>query len=365
MRLATREDGPALCRLFRDIPMEGDLQVRFERDPDFFALYDLQRTPHRTVVLEADGAIEGLGSVLVRDAYLQGERTRVAYLADLRLTRRIRGGAFLGHHFPREYKRLQEELGFRHAYTVILDANRAARWALVKRHRDYPDQPRYVPWRKFSILNVQLTRPRRVRSGGLEVRRATAADLHDIAQLLAADHRQRPFGYVLNRDVLQQRLRDWPGLSLENFYIARRGPQLLGTCAAWDPVAVKTFRVLGYRNQMVWARRAFNTLALLTGSKRLPPAGGELRFFYLSHVSVLGEDPAVMAALVDRIYSDTRRAGYHFLTTCVYEDDPLAPAYRRYASTAVPATLYYVASPEDPPPPLSPQLRPGFEMALV
>ena len=36
----------------------------------------------------------------------------------------------------------------------------------------------------------------------------------------------------------------------------------------------------------------------------LPAPGGEFRYFYLTHVSIVDEDPGTMAALLDRIYDD-------------------------------------------------------------
>ena len=113
-------------------------------------------------------------------------------------------------------------------------------------------------------------------------------------------------------------------------------------------------------------RAAFNAGSAARGYDPLPPAGDPLRYFYLTHVSVRGEDPAVMAALLDRIYAEYHGKGYHFFSSFVMEDDPLARAYSRFQSTALRAGLYLM-SPSSAPFDLSalPPGRPGFEMALV
>jgi hypothetical protein len=370
LRLARRADNARLCELFRSNTMETDLQLVVERDPDFFALYDIQEVDQRTFVLTDgpgdDAPIEGMASVLCRDGYLRGERIRVGYLGDLRLSPRVRGGRFLGSHFGPQFREACEHLGCEVALTAILDANAAARWALVRRHARYPDQPLYRAIASFRMLNVQFTWRRRRRSSWT-VRRAREADLAPIAAMLGEDHRHRPFGYVIDESVLRRRLVRWPDIGVESFYVAEDGRgRLCGVCAAWDAERVKRYRVLAYRGRMRWLRRGFDLQALVTGSPRLPAPGGRLRYFYLTHTSVRDEDPEVMAALLDRIYDDHLGRGYHFMSACVLEGDPLAQAYSRYRTTVVPATLYAVSAPGSVYSALDiGACRPGFEMALV
>lgn len=366
MRAAQPEDGPALCALFAAITMRADLELAVERDPDFFALYALHEAEARTFVLEIDGRIEGLGSVLGRAGYLAGEPVRVGYAGDLRLSPKVRGGRFLGQHFGPYFARCCAELGCEVALTAVITTNQAALRGLVARSDRYPNKPVYRLWRAYSILNVQLTLPRRPRPTALTVRTATAADLPAIADHLAADYRQRPFGEVVDADILRARLARWPGLRIEHFYLAFAGAQLVGVTAPWDAAPVKRFRVRAWRGRMRWMRWAGNALAWAVGAPRLPGVGGSFRYVYLTHVSIVGEDPAVMAALVDRIYADLRPQGYHFFSVCVWEGDPLAPAFDRFQKTALAAGLYTMVMPGT-------RLdghdlgagRPGFEMALV
>ena len=117
---------------------------------------------------------------------------------------------------------------------------------------------------------------------------------------------------------------------------------------------------------MRWARRGFNLGAKLGGFTSLPAPGGLLRYCYLTHVSVVDDDPAVMAALLDRIYADLHGRGYAFLTAYRGAGDPLAPAFDRYRCIAFPAKLFTVSLPGsrfndwDPGP-----ARPGFEIAFA
>lgn len=366
VRLARPEDDRALCELFASVPMEGDLSLAVERTPEFFALYRIQGDPWRTYVADLEGRLEGVATLLARPGFLHGQPCTVGYAGDLRLAPRVRGGFFLGRAFGPFLREAYQALGCEVAYTAILASNRAAIRALVERSPRFPEKPVYRPWRGYAITNLHLTRARRPRATRFEVRTATEADLPAIAALLRRDHQARPFGYAFDEALLRRRLRDWPGLSLERFYLAcGPGGELRGVTAVWDPDPIKRFRVLAYRGGMRWIRRAFDLGALVLRYPRLPRPGEVLRYGYLTHVSV-GEDPQVMSALLDRIYCDLRRSGLHLLVTSLLEDDPLAPAFARYLTTPVQARLFTVSLPGSPWNERDPGPgRPGLEIALV
>jgi hypothetical protein len=115
---------------------------------------------------------------------------------------------------------------------------------------------------------------------------------------------------------------------------------------------------------MRWSRLAFDAAAALLGYARLPAPGQDFRTLYLCNVAIEGERPEILAAMLDRIYSDFRRSGYHFVSLCVYEDDPLAPALRGFTTRRLAFHLYVVTPPEIEAIDVGAG-RPGFEMALA
>jgi hypothetical protein len=187
--------------------MDGDLRIAVERDPDFLALYDIQESRARTVVAVVDGpageAIEGSGTFLGREGYVEGMRAPVGYLGDLRKSPRLRGGRFLDAHYGREIREAGRAFGVDVWLTGVLRSNVVALRTLRRRSVAFPDEPVYRPIRDFSMVNVFFVRPhaypgwRAPRAlDDLRVRRARDADLTPIADLIGEDQRQRPFGYV-------------------------------------------------------------------------------------------------------------------------------------------------------------------------
>lgn len=364
LRLATRDDNAALLELFGAVPMQGDLVLSTQRAPDYFALFDLQRGATEVWVTEEAGRLDAMGALHVRDGWLEGRPCRVGYLGDLRTRFSARRALSL----PRLYGPLLEGFAQRHGVDVFLTAvmatNAAAHQALVRRKPRREAQPHYTPLRRFGAVSVQFTLRRKPRPGPFTVRRATPEDVPAMAALLDADHRARPFGYRYDTGELEHRLARWPGLRVEDSYLAfDAGGRLVGCTSAWDPAAVKRYRVLAYRGGMRWVRFGFDGLATVLRLPKLPAPGEDFRYFYLCNTSIAGEDPAIFRTLVERVYADFHGRGYHFFTLYLDEADALAPALKGFMLRTLDFHLYAV-TPASKPRADFPPGRTGFEIAL-
>lgn len=364
MRRATAEDNARLLELFGTVPMQGELVLTTQRSPDYFALLELQRGAAEVWVHEQDGQLDGMGTLHVREGWLDGQPCRVGYLGDLRSrfsARRSRALAL-------SYGPLLEEAAERHGVsaflTSVMATNAAALRALVKRKASRASQPHYAPLRRFSAVSIQFVLRRKPRPAPYQVRRAIPADVPAMAALLDADHRARPFGYRYDLGELEHRFAHWPGLTVENSYLAfDEAGRLVGCTSTWDPVAVKRYRVVAYRGGMRWVRLGFDALATVVRAPRLPAPGEDFRYFYLCNTSIPGEDPAIFRALLEQVYADAHGQGFHFFTVYLDEEDPLAPALKGFLQRRLDFHLYAV-TPASRPRDHFPSGRTGFELAL-
>ncbi len=375
VRRATRADGAALCTLFAATAMRADLALSVRRDPDFFALYDLQSDDWECWVAELDGAVEGVATVLVRDGYVVGERRRVGYLGDLRLSPRAEGRLLLDRFYGPVLRAVADRTGCELFLTAVIASNDRALRALTVRtaRAARAGRPTYVPLADFDIRSVQLVLPPRfaparwLRRSVRHVRRATAADVPALARVLDADARRHPFGYVLDEPALRRRFATWPGLAPESFYLAEDAAGAIAGCLAlWDAAPVKRMAPMAYRGAMRRARAGYGLLARVVGAPPLPRPGEPFRYAYATHVAVPSDDPAVLAALLDAACAAARRARYHFVSVFAPRGDALDAAYRGLLTTDLPARLYVVAAPGAAVPEAClTGTHPGFEMALV
>jgi hypothetical protein len=364
VRLATASDNRALVELFAAVPMHGSLVLSTRRAPDFFALYDVQRAERECWVYDTGTHLAGAATLLVRDGWLDGMPSKVGYLGDLRVTPAGSRDRVLALHYGDRLADAGRKYGCPHFLTAVLASNAAAFNALVRRRRERADQPAYHLARAFSMVSLPFARRDRTRPGGFDVRRASPDDVPEIVALLDRDHRQRPFGYRFDQGEFQHRLASWPGFSLNRTYVARDAGRLVGITTAWDAAPVKRYRVVSYRGRTLWMKRAFNAAAFVLRWTPLPPPGHDVRSLYLCNTAVEEDDPDVFRALVSRVYADFRGTSYHFLSTCEYENDPLAPALEGFTTRRLAFHLYLVTPPGAAAPPI-PDGRPGFEMALA
>lgn len=367
VRQAVGADSAALCETFAGITMDADLQLSIRRDPDFMALYRMQTDCWECWVGERDGRIVGLGAMLARPGYLEGERVRVGYLGDLRVSPRVPGALrLLAQLYGPSLDRFASSSGCDLFLTTIIASNTRALRALTSDRSRQLGIPSYQLVQQFDIRAVHLALPRRRFGGRIEVRRAVPADIAPLASFLDADSRGRPFGYVLDEAELRRRLACWPGLDISDFYLAFDRGALVGCCAAWDATPVKRTVVTAYRGSMRWVKRVHDVAAPLLRVPRLPSGGQPLRYAYLTHLAIPSDSPAVMRALLEAVYRDRRAEGYHFLSVCVPDGDPLRPAYAGFLASNLRSNLYVVGARgrQLPSMPFAGR-RLGFEMALV
>jgi len=371
LRLARPEDNEALCRLFESVHLRSALDLTQERAPDFFVLPRLHQGSFDTAVGVATddrehgtGTLVGCGTVVVRDGWWGERVVRTGYLCDLRVAPGFRGGLHLARAYGRFMDWIRAERGAELFTTVIFDANRQAIAALATRSDKRKDQPVYRPMTPFQMTSVQFTTKRAAPRDG--VTRTRPEDQAELVAFLARRARARLLGEVLTPERFAERLTLWPGLALDDFFLARDATgRIVGCLAPWDTRAFKRTRVLGYHGQMAWVRRLFNLAAHVRRFPPLPAPGACFDFVFLTHLEVEGDDPAILRALLLAAYAALRPRGLHFMSAFVPRGSPLEAAFKGFTVNRTAMTLYAVHPPDSPWADVDVATRhPGFEMAL-
>lgn len=375
VRRGTPADSDKLVELMAHVPMEGSLVLATRRDPDFFALYDMQRGRTETFIYD-DGSFAGMGAILVRDGWLDGEARKVGYLGDLRM----RGNGRARRAFPAMYGHFFADhvakTGCDSFLTAVLASNALAIQSLARRKKRRAAQPYYHLMRRYEMASIQLLRRRRPQvPSGLVVVPATPDDLQPLAAFLDADHRRRPFGYRFDDGELEHRLARWPGFRLEDTLVARvddgrgRFGRIVGCATLWDAAPVKRYRVMRYGGEMRAVKLGVSLASKIFGCPPLPEEGQDFRSLYLTNLSVEEDNPVVLRGLLEHAYVKAWERRVHFFSLPLYmsdagEPDPLSPALRAFVTRRLGFHLYAVTS-SDRARTSWPAGRPGFEMALA
>jgi hypothetical protein len=309
---AAPEDDPELRRLLRDNPMEGEIRVSLEREPNVFLAAAVEGEPHRTIVARSpEDGIVGMGSRSVWNAFVNGEPCRLGYLSQLRVDHAQRGRKRLlrlltgGYDLIRSFRN-PEEMPF--DLTSIVADNDVARRLLGA---GLPGLPTYREIEEWTTLIVPTTsRPRR--RTGVWIERGTQERMGEVAACLERNRRRYQFAPRFSASDLQSPERS-RGLDPSDFFLAVVNTKVVGCLALWDQSGFKQVVVQGYGPRLARWRPWMNGLAPLLGTPRLPDPGQALPQAYLSHLAVDEDDPEIFRALVEAAYAEARARRYVYM----------------------------------------------------
>jgi hypothetical protein len=363
--LATADDDADIRRLLRENPMPGRVSISMEREPDARLAAAVEGDVHHTIIArDDDGTLIAMGSVAVRDAYLNGRVARVGYLGQLRLDHRVRPcGAIIraGYQFFRE---LRPTLGADLLFTSIASDNTPARRLL---ERALPGMPIYRPIDQFvtSLFPVQAT-PRR-----------GPKDIH--VDCISADHVGEMIDCLARNAARFNLVPRWRASDLSprigsgelEAILATRNGRAVGCMAAWNQSAYKQTIVRGYSPAIARWRHLINLGGPLLRQPYLPPVNTPLKLMYLSHVAIDDDNPDVFAALlryacspIDLWFGEEHRS--YFVLGLSVRHPLLRAIPRRFRRRTYRTNLYTVSWKDDDHPVITPDKRPCQpEVALL
>jgi len=315
VRDAEPGDNTALIALAAQSTMDGDLSLRVDREPDFFALNRLSGDRWRVGVVDCDdaGGSSPIGCIAVarRTVFLDGVPGVIAYVGDLKVhpAYRRRGVArALGRWDLATARELTGPdaplMGTMLSGNTAVDGL-ARQFDLVT-----------TPWTTIRSYSVDLLTRRRLPARGLTVHPAGPADEPAMVELWRRLAPTRQFAPACDSFPLGR-----PGLD----YLIARHPdgEPAGFLGLWDQHGIKQMRVVGYSPRLAAARTAFNLAAPLFRAPRLPSPGGRLSYRTVAHpcASDLDTLRALLRHACNRLHGR-----YSFLTIGLDVRDPLTTA---------------------------------------
>lgn len=325
VRDATVDDNEALIELTAACTMRGDIALRMDRAPDFFALNRLEGDRTRVgVVTDEDGRVLGCVAAARRRAWVNGALGTISYVSDLKVhpSARGTGAADLLSMYVRD---ASAELAGANAPCVltILAGN-----APMERRTSGPrGTPILAKFATLSVMAIPLLWERCERVAGIGVRGATHADLEEMAVLWRKCAPTRQLSAVLDAETLAAWIAEAPGLSVSDYLLATDcSGRIVGFLGVWDQTAFKQMRVVSYSPRLALARRVINVIAPLVGAPPLPDQGGALSA--LATVHICAPDPNALRALLMEAYRRNRAGRFTFITMGLDVRDPLTAATR-------------------------------------
>jgi GNAT superfamily N-acetyltransferase len=317
VRAAGAADNEALLALVKRCPMDADISLIVERDPDFFAL-SRARGDAQTFVAEIDGTIIGCISHWHHRAWLSAEQADIAFFGDLRVAPEYRRCG-IGGHLGRASLAHLNRLAAMPRLAATGAGNAAVAPLLSAFGAGGPPLARFASWQLLPVM--RLTIP-----PGLDIAAAEPRDEDELVALLDDFHQCRDFAPVFSGGGFSGLLARSTGMQRSDYLVARRRGRIAAAIGLWDASRVRRTRVVG---MPLWLR---GLCALGREASRhgpLPPfpqRGELLNFRYIRHAAHGRGEEEALRGLVRWAVNAARARGEHFVLFTCAEDDPLRSA---------------------------------------
>lgn len=344
-RVAIPDDDAAIRRLLRDHPMQGAIQLGFEREPDYFHGAGLAGSEDQTIAAFSKGRIVCMGRCSRRDCWINGRVAEVGYLAELRLDARARGQFAIVRDGYRFFRELQEPPPAELYYTSIAADNERARRFLERGARGMPEY-RFLG----ELITMLVVVPRHPRVGPIKLVPATPACVPEAVQLLNESAKRYQLAAVwTEQSLLALEMR---GLPLARVLLARDGSRIVACGALWDQRSFRQTVVRGYAPALAALKPIVNMAARIFDALRLPQVDDVLAHAFLSPLAFADEAGSMLLEFIESSFPAASSLGAEYLTLALPADDPRLPLLRRRFSTRIyRSRLYHVGWPDSTPPP--------------
>ncbi|MBX2997137.1 MAG: hypothetical protein KF893_01410 [Caldilineaceae bacterium] len=342
--LATPTDDPAIRRLLRENPVPGQLDLTYEREPDYFLGESILGSRCQTLVARAEesGEVVGLATRSLRPRFVNGEVEDVGYIGQLRVDEAHRGRWLLPSGF-RLFHQLHADGAATGYITTIIEGNDEAKALLVEKARRH--YPAYRQVDRLFTLALAVRRPKRFSTSTFEVLDGDEVELSEIVAFLQEHGRRKQFFPVYSEaDFNSPTTLDF---SLADFAVACQGSAILGVLGLWDQSRYKQTVVRAYGQNLLRARPLYNAGAKVLGARPLTEIGDPIHFAYASFACVAEDDPVIFNALLTRVYNRAAERGFAFVMLGLAQSDPLLAVAKKWLNIPYTSLIYTVCWPGD------------------
>jgi len=337
-KVAEPSDDPQLRELMHDMPMPGDIQISYLREPSFFDALQVEGRYSEVIIGwdNENGRTVGIGSRSIKTAYLNGVPSGLGYLSSLRLRKEYRSGLNLARSY-RGLRQLHQDEKTKLYITTIVEKNVIARMILTSGRCGLPA---YHDYGQFYCAAISLHQKAKTAcSDSLVIRPASVDDVPEIVEFLQREGSQKQFFPEYTAEDLLSSQGLLRGLELKNIFLAYSDGKLVGTTAVWDQRSFRQSRVIGYSTRLTILRLPYNWASGFLGYPILPRPGFNLDYFVLALVCIQENDPQIFSALFSEVLKLYRSRSV-FLMAGLHKRDPLLSVLLQYRHISYPSRLY-------------------------
>ncbi|MBI5872586.1 MAG: hypothetical protein HZB36_00360 [Candidatus Omnitrophica bacterium] len=325
-KIAQDSDDCAIREVFHDTPMDGKIGVAFKREPSYFTATKVGNEFHQTIIAtdEKTNDIVGLGSRSIKPCYINGEVANIGYLSSLRIKNDYRNNILLARGYEYLHKLHQDKKASIYITSIIEDNNYAIGLLTSKR----AGLPRYLDMGLYCTTAIGLSRKKHDISGNIKVVKGSYKNIDAIVEYLNRNGKNKQFYPYYTRESFLSNNGILKDFQIDNFYIALRNNNVVGTIATWYQGNFKQTIITGYNGLLRFIKPFYNLGATVIGLPKLPRSNTQLKFLYTGFIAIDSNDMEIFRALLRTIYNDAVNSNYDYLLVGLHESDPLLRAIK-------------------------------------
>lgn len=316
LREAGRGDNASLIALTKACPMQGNISLRIDRDPDFFALFQL-RGPGKVMLVEQKGRALGCISLSMQNLFVEGNVRRALYLADLKVHPEFRRSrvAFLLMKAAKEFSQAQAaELAF-----LVTPEGNFPLLSLLKGRSIFPA---FEEWARFKVCEF---RPKKYRDGGSRpMRKEEAGEVYALWKETQA-------GFEMGKQSGERDFWEQERQKGTKVWVKEKEGRIVAAGSLFDTQAFKQNVVIGMPLGLRLGVGMQRMLSRVLPMTALPTMGQAIRMLNVGFWAESAEHSQEAMLLFRDFLAQAWREGYSFLSMAWDQNDSRLGSFQNYS----------------------------------
>ena len=334
-RFALTSDDEQIRQLAREIPLEGEIKLRYQREPSYFAVSAIQGNPNQTVVGIVNKRVMAVVSWNLQKVFVNGKVCNAGYLNNVRVHPSVRSGfSFIkGLKFLEEFVKKQET-DFH--FATLIDSNNLTN-SLFTSGRTL--LPRFYNQGRIFTYAIPLQKRKRnlLRDRTFKIVKASPEQRNEIISFLNEEGAKTEFFPVINEDCYNMDI-----FKQSTFFIAfDNNESIVGVCSTVDFTSHKQHVVEGFSKSFRPIVFSLNIFLKLKGLHRIPKKGQKVLMLHAGFTVVKNNDLKVFKSLLSRVLLEFSGAGFHYITLALHENNPLIKGMKKITKICYKSRLYF------------------------
>ena len=311
IREGTYSDNEGLVSLTSQTPMKGNISLKINRSPDFFALLE-KRGPYFVIVAQVNNNIIGSYSASATEVYIDGKRETVYYLGDFKVHPDYRKSTVAARLALAVMNRLKS-MNADFLFCTVAHGNDDV-LPFFKGRAFLPMAEAIGIFNVFQIIPT----PFKIRNNKYQMEQGCVTPL--IVGLFNTYMKRFQLGSIYSERSLENTMSI--SASINNKVVA--AITLSDTASVKQNILI---RLPFYLNTLVRILNAINTIFPIA---RLPRIGEVVQVLYIKSLACEPGYEDALISLIGRARNLAYEKRYHFLTIGIHDKDPLLKIFSRY-----------------------------------